>query len=259
MNSQDIIIEFKNVGEKFRLRHYKEYSLKEELVSLLKYGRRIKEEFWALRGISFEINRGEVVGVIGENGSGKTTILNLIAGILKPDEGVIEVYGRVSALLELGIGFHPELSGRENVYLSAAVLGLNKKVIDTKMDEIISFAELERFIDVPVKAYSAGMYMRLAFAVAININPDILLIDEAFAVGDEDFHAKYINKLMGLKMQSKTLIIVSHNMELVNSLCDRAILLKKGYILRNGPVRQVINFYLNTIDSDSNNLTLKKT
>lgn len=237
------IVQFKNVGEKFKLYRQRDNSLKNRIFDFIKETSISKEEFWALSNINFDIKKGEIVGIVGENGSGKTTILNLIAGILKPDAGDIEVKGKVSALLELGTGFHPELSGRENIYLYGAVLGLSKKIIDSKFEEIVRFAELEKFIDAPVKTYSAGMYVRLGFAVAINVDPDILLIDEVLAVGDEAFQQKCIKKIYEFKQKGKTIVFISHNMHLVKTLCNRVIVLKEGRMVVDTDANESIELY----------------
>ncbi len=233
-----MIIKFKGVGEKFRLY------------------RRGEEPFWALRDINFEIGQGECIGVIGENGSGKTTLLNLIAGILTPDEGEIKVHGRVAALLELGVGFQPNLSGRENIYLYGAVLGIDKKVIDARFDEIVRFSELERFIDAPVRTYSAGMYVRLGFAVAINIDADIILIDEVLAVGDESYRLKCIERIMELKKAGKTIIFVSHDVALVEQICNRVIFLKDGRIVCDDAAEIGVNLYLDYVREKRKSLYL---
>jgi ABC-type polysaccharide/polyol phosphate transport system ATPase subunit len=240
------MIEFCNVGEKFRLYHRKETDLKGKIINWLQNNTSPRQEFSALKNISCAIGRGEVVGIVGENGSGKTTLLKLIAGILSPDEGEMRVKGRVSALLELGVAFHPELSGRENVYLYGAVLGLSKNILDSKLVDIINFAELDKFIDAPVKTYSAGMYVRLGFAIAINVNPDILLIDEVLAVGDEAFQRKCIKAIESFKARGKTIIFVSHNMSLVSQICNRVIVLREGKIISDSTASEGISLYLQT-------------
>jgi ABC-type polysaccharide/polyol phosphate transport system ATPase subunit len=202
-----------------------------------------RTEVWAVRDVSFEIGPGEAVGVIGRNGSGKTTLLRLIAGIFRPSTGQLEVGGDVASLLELGAGFHPDFTGRENVYMNGAIHGLKRKYVEAKMDEIVSFAELERFIDVPVRTYSAGMYMRLGFSVAAHLDPDILLLDEVFAVGDEAFQRKCMGKIMDLKARGRTLVFVSHSAPAVERLCERAILLGNGHVLADGPARDSITEY----------------
>ena len=202
-----------------------------------------RTEVWAVRDVSFEIGPGEAVGVIGRNGSGKTTLLRLIAGIFRPSTGQLEVGGEVASLLELGAGFHPDFTGRENVFMNGAIHGLKRKYVEAKMDEIVSFAELERFIDVPVRTYSAGMYMRLGFSVAAHLDPDILLLDEVFAVGDEAFQRKCMGKILDLKARGRTLLFVSHSAPAVERLCERAILLGNGQVLADGPARDSITEY----------------
>jgi ABC-type polysaccharide/polyol phosphate transport system ATPase subunit len=202
-----------------------------------------RTEVWAVRDLSFSIEPGEAVGVIGRNGSGKTTLLRLIAGIFRPSSGHLEVGGSVASLLELGAGFHPDFTGRENVYMNGAIHGLKRKFVEAKMDEIVSFAELERFIDVPVRAYSAGMYMRLGFSVAAHLDPDILLLDEVFAVGDESFQRKCMGKILDLKARGRTLLFVSHSAPAVERLCERAILLSDGRLVADGPARESIVQY----------------
>jgi ABC-2 type transport system ATP-binding protein len=202
-----------------------------------------RTEVWAVRDASFSIEPGEAVGVIGRNGSGKTTLLRLIAGIFRPSTGRLEVGGSVASLLELGAGFHPDFTGRENVFMNGAIHGMKRSYVEEKMDEIVSFAELERFIDVPVRTYSAGMYMRLGFSVAAHIDPDILLLDEVFAVGDEAFQRKCMGKILDLKERGRTLLFVSHSAPAVERLCERAILLSAGAVLADGPARDAITQY----------------
>jgi len=201
------VITVEEVSKRFRLYHERNQSLK---IWMMRGRRATFEEFWALRDVSLEIEEGKTFGLIGENGSGKSTLLKCIAKILRPDSGRISVTGKVSALLELGAGFHPELSGRENIYLNGSILGLGKRDLDRIFDDIVGFAGLERFIDTPVKNYSSGMYIRLGFSVAINVDTDILLIDEILAVGDEQFQRKCNEKFAELKDQGKTVVIVSH-------------------------------------------------
>jgi ABC-type polysaccharide/polyol phosphate transport system ATPase subunit len=202
-----------------------------------------RTEVWAVRDVSFSIESGEAVGVIGRNGSGKTTLLRLIAGIFRPSAGRLQVDGSIASLLELGAGFHPDFTGRENVYMNGAIHGLKRRYVDAQMDEIVSFAELERFIDVPVRTYSAGMYMRLGFSVAAHLDPDILLLDEVFAVGDEAFQRKCMAKILDLKARGRTLVFVSHSAPAVERLCERAILLSGGQLLADGPARDSIAQY----------------
>jgi ABC-2 type transport system ATP-binding protein len=229
------------VSKKFRLYHERNQALK---AAIMRRRRARYEEFWALRDVSFDIDEGDTIGLIGENGSGKSTLLKCIAKILRPDEGRITVAGKLSALLELGAGFHPELSGRENVYLNGAILGLSKKEIDARFDEIIDFAGLEHFIDSPVKNYSSGMYVRLGFSVAINVDPDVLLIDEVLAVGDAEFQMKCERKFDDLKRSGKTIVIVSHAVESIRQFCDRAVLLDHGRIRSIGDANDVVRDYL---------------
>jgi lipopolysaccharide transport system ATP-binding protein len=199
---------------------------------------------WALTDVSFEVNRGEVVGIIGRNGAGKSTLLKILSRITEPTRGFAEIKGRISSLLEVGTGFHPELTGRENVFLNGAILGLRKREIERKFDEIVAFAEVEKFIDTPIKRYSSGMYLRLAFAVAAYLEPEILLIDEVLAVGDFDFQKKCLNKMEDVSSQGRTVFFVSHNMPAVTRLCQRVILLGEGRVLKDGHSHQVVSAYL---------------
>jgi ABC-type polysaccharide/polyol phosphate transport system ATPase subunit len=236
------------LSKRFRLYHERNQYLK---AAVLRGRRSQYEEFWALRDVSFEVRKGEAFGIIGENGSGKSTLLKCLAQILTPDAGSISHDGTVSALLELGAGFHPELSGKENVYLNGAILGLSKKQLDRKFDEIVEFAGLERFIDTPVKNYSSGMYVRLGFAVAVNVDPDILVIDEVLAVGDENFQRKCAEKIAEFREDGRTIVLVSHGLGQVATLCDRAAWLSHGHVEAVGPPIDVINTYAGTVHEDS--------
>ena len=208
------------------------------------HGNRAGEEVWALKDISFKVNQGEVLGIIGRNGAGKSTLLKILSRVTAPTSGEIKVKGRVASLLEVGTGFHPDLTGRENVYLNGAILGMNRREIDRKFDEIVDFSEVEKFIDTPVKRYSSGMYVRLAFAVAANLDPEILVVDEVLAVGDAEFQKKCLGKMDEVAHQGKTVLFVSHNMSAIKTLCTRALLVSKGQIASTGPVDDVVNAYM---------------
>ena len=240
-------IRVNGVSKRFRLYHERNQSLK---VALLRRGRATYEEFWALRDVSFQIPAGTTFGLIGENGSGKSTLLKCMAKILRPDQGGINTVGKVSALLELGAGFHPELSGRDNVYLNGSILGLSTRDIDRRFDEIVEFAGLEKFIDTPVKNYSSGMYVRLGFSVAINVDPDILLVDEVLAVGDEQFQRRCNEKFADLRTRGKTIVIVSHSMGAVRNQCDQVAWLEHGHLNAVGPTGEVIDTYLDRAHGD---------
>lgn len=235
-----IIVE--NLHKKFKVFYDKGQTFKEKL---LFRNRNYYENRWVLRGISFSIAKGEAVGLIGENGSGKSTMLKLLTRIIYPEQGKITMNGRVSSLIELGAGFHPDMSGRENIYTNASIFGLSRKEIDARVAEIIDFSELGEFIDTPVRTYSSGMYMRLAFSVAINVDADILLIDEILAVGDASFQAKCFNKLREIKRRGTTVVIVSHALGQIEQFCDRAIWIDHGLIQSQGTPREVIPQYLN--------------
>lgn len=224
-------IEVRNVNKKFKLYFDKGSGLKDRI--LFRTGNRY-ESREVLRGISFDVRRGEAVGLIGRNGCGKSTTLKIINRILYPDSGTVTVKGRVSSLIELGAGFHPDMSGRENIYTNASIFGLNKKEIDKRLEQIITFSELEKFIDNPVRTYSSGMYMRLAFSVAINVDADVLLIDEILGVGDVSFQAKCFNKLMEVKGRGTTIVIVSHSLSQIEKICDRSIWMEEGMIRESG-------------------------
>jgi lipopolysaccharide transport system ATP-binding protein len=211
-----------------------------------------KTSFWALKDVGFDIFPGEVVGVIGHNGAGKSTLLKVLSRITEPTAGRVELYGRIASLLEVGTGFHPELTGRENIYLNGAILGMRRQEIQSKFDQIVAFAEVEKFIDTPVKRYSSGMYMRLAFAVAAHMEPEILLIDEVLAVGDAAFQKKCLGKMEDVAREGRTVVFVSHNMTAMRSLCSRGLLLKEGQIRRSGSIDECIDDYLSlTEENDS--------
>ncbi len=202
------------------------------------------EYFWALKDVSFEIESGEVVGIIGRNGTGKSTLLKILSQITSPTTGSVELHGRVSSLLEVGTGFHPELTGRENIYLSGSILGMKQREIDKKFDDIVKFAEVEKFLDTPAKRYSSGMYVRLAFAVAAHLEPEVLLVDEVLAVGDSSFQKKCLNKMQSVGEEGRTVLFVSHNMPAITRLCPRTILLDAGSVQHDGPSSQVVSTYL---------------
>jgi len=202
------------------------------------------QTIWALKDVSFEVQRGEVIGIIGRNGAGKSTLLKILSRITEPTEGYAELHGRVGTLLEVGTGFHPELTGRENIYLNGTILGMKRSEIERKFDEIVDFAEVERFIDTPVKHYSSGMYLRLAFAVAAHLDPEILIVDEVLAVGDAQFQKKCLGKMEDVANQGRTVLFVSHNMAAVRTLCTQTVLLRNGTVAGIGPTDQVIGQYL---------------
>jgi lipopolysaccharide transport system ATP-binding protein len=204
------------------------------------------ESFWALKGVSVEIKRGEVVGIIGRNGAGKSTLLKILSRITEPTQGVAEVHGRMSSLLEVGTGFHAELSGRENIYLNGVIMGMKRAEIERKFDEIVAFAEVEKFIDTPVKHYSSGMYLRLAFAVAAHLEPEILIVDEVLAVGDASFQKKCLNQMEHVGREGRTVLFVSHNLAVVTRLCQRTVLLEGGKIIQDGPSQRVVSAYLSS-------------
>lgn len=235
------VISVQNIQKKFKVYFDKSSNLKEKV---LFQNRNYYEERFVLKGVSFEVNKGETIGLIGENGCGKSTMLKLLTKIMYPDQGKIEIKGRVSSLIELGAGFHPDMSGRENIYTNASIFGLTGKEIEKRIDDIIDFSELEEFIDNPVRTYSSGMYMRLAFSVAIHVDADVLLIDEILAVGDANFQAKCFNKLLDLKSKGVTIVIVSHSLGQIEQICDRAIWISKGEIASAGAPRIVIDSYL---------------
>ena len=231
------VVQIEDLSKHFVIR--KEKSLKERVVNFGR-SRLHKEEFWALRDINLEIESGTTVGLIGPNGSGKSTLLKMIGGILQPDTGSVKIRGRLAALLELGAGFHPDLTGRENVYLNASILGLSRVQIDKYFDAIVDFSGIEKFIDTQVKFYSSGMYVRLAFAVAVHVDPDILLVDEVLAVGDEPFQRKCLERIRQFQSEGRTIVLVTHGLDQVAEFCDRAVVLEKGHIVTDGSPRTAL-------------------
>lgn len=239
--SSEYAIEVRDVKKKFKIYYDKGKMLKERM---LFWNRNRYEIKWVLNGVSFKIKKGEAVGLIGHNGCGKSTTLKMLTRIMYPDAGEIIMNGRVSSLIELGAGFHPDMSGRENIYINASIFGLTRAEIDARIDDIIAFSELEKYIDNPVRTYSSGMYMRLAFSVAINVDADILLIDEILAVGDVNFQDKCFNKLLEIKKQGTTIVLVSHSMGQIESICDRCIWIHEGLKRAEGPAAEVDAQYL---------------
>jgi lipopolysaccharide transport system ATP-binding protein len=271
--SDDVVIRVENLGKKYRIRHNAERqrytALRDVIAHKLKApfqflrrsqksevrsqtsdlrpptsARTSSEDFWALRDVSFEVKQGEVVGIIGRNGAGKSTLLKILSRITEPTTGRIRIMGRVASLLEVGTGFHPELTGRENIFLNGAILGMHRAEIKQKFDEIVAFAEVEKFLDTPVKRYSSGMYMRLAFAVAAHLEPEILLVDEVLAVGDAQFQEKCLGKMQDVSKGGRTVLFVSHNMATMRRLCKLAVLLDQGRTVSIDSVETVINRYL---------------
>ncbi|MFQ5556591.1 MAG: ABC transporter ATP-binding protein [Acidimicrobiales bacterium] len=243
-------ISVRGVTKRFRLERDRPSSVKE---AVLRFGRRDVQDFWALREVSLEITRGSFFGLIGHNGSGKSTLLRLMAGIHRPTDGEISTDGRISALLELGSGFHPDLTGRENVFLNGAMLGLGRKQMAAAMDDIIDFSGIGDFIDAPVKIYSSGMYVRLGFAVAVNVDPEILLVDEVIAVGDEEFQHKCMGHMEKLRAAGATIVLVSHNSGLVGDLCDSVGWLDHGRLRAKGDPAEVIHAYLDHVSEGGDN------
>jgi lipopolysaccharide transport system ATP-binding protein len=237
------VISVRDVSKKFILAHDRPKNLADALRGIVKRGQ--KEDFWALADISFDVEKGEALGIIGHNGAGKSTMLKLLTRIMDPTMGTIRTRGRVSALIEVAAGFHPEMTGRENIYLNGSILGMTRKEIDRKLDEIVAFAQLEKFVDTPVKRYSSGMYARLGFAIAAHVEPDILIVDEVLAVGDAEFQKKCLGKMGEVRdNEGRTIVFVSHNMLAVQALCGRALLIDHGRIIDEGPPKDVTARYL---------------
>ena len=252
------IIKVKNLGKKYFIGEKDPYlTLRNKIAHPIKamQGIQMREEFWALKDVNFSVKQGEVVGIIGKNGSGKSTLLKILSRITPPTNGEVQLFGRVGSLLEVGTGFHPELTGRENIYLSGAILGMQKKEIEKKFDEIVNFADIDKFLDTPVKRYSSGMYVRLGFAVAAHLETDVLFVDEVLAVGDVDFQKKCMGKMSAISRQEgRTIIFVSHNMAAVQSLCTKTIWLEHGSVKMIGDTCEVIKSYLNTPQENKSEL-----
>ena len=244
------IIEIQGVGKRYRIGATKEpyLSLRDEVAKWFspaaRRARAAEEEFWALRDVTFSVEPGEAIGIIGRNGAGKSTLLKILSQITPPTEGKITMRGRVGSLLEVGTGFHPELTGRENIYMNGAILGMSRREIARKFDEIVAFAEMEKFLDTPVKRYSSGMYVRLAFAVAAHLEPEILVIDEVLAVGDAEFQKKCLGKMDEVAKQGRTVLFVSHNMQAIRLLCSRCVLLQYGNVVASGEPVDVTSSYM---------------
>ncbi len=261
----DTVIRVENLGKKYLIRHEQRErytALRDVMTNNVKrFGRKLlspftfhhspftesKEEFWALKDVSFEVNHGDKLGIIGRNGAGKTTLLKLLSRITEPTTGRITIKGRVASLLEVGTGFHPELTGRENIFLNGAILGMSKAEIKRKFDEIVAFSEVERFLDTPVKRYSSGMYVRLAFAVAAHLEPEILIVDEVLAVGDAQFQKKCLGKMGDVAKEGRTVLFVSHNMAAVKQLCTKAVLLTSGILSYSDYSNETISHYMQNI------------
>ena len=239
---KEIAISVENVEKSFKIYKDKGFTLKERILFFKSRNAYVKNNI--LRGISFDIEKGDILGIVGKNGSGKSTLLKLMTKIIYPDKGIINTYGKLTSLLELGAGFHPDMTGRENIYINASIYGLTKKEIDSKLDTIIKFSELEEFIDSPIRTYSSGMYMRLAFSVAINVEAEILLIDEILSVGDANFQAKCFRKMQELKNSGITIVIVSHDLHTMEKLCNKVIWIESGKIKRSGIPNEVLKEYI---------------
>jgi lipopolysaccharide transport system ATP-binding protein len=251
---EEIAIRVQQLGKQYRIgltpNRYR--TLRESIVETINVPTRLRRrregidtgKIWALRDISFEVFQGQVLGIIGRNGAGKSTLLKILSRVTEPSEGYAEIHGRVGSLLEVGTGFHPELTGRENIYLNGAILGMNRPEIDSKFDQIVGFAEVEQFIDTPVKRYSSGMYLRLAFAVAAHLEPDILVVDEVLAVGDAQFQRRCLGKMSDVAKQGRTVLFVSHNMSAILRLTQETILLDKGSLVLRAPTQEAVDYYL---------------
>src|SRR5260221_236765 len=272
-----IAISVKNLGKRYRIgaaqTKFKYGMLREVLVDVAMTPVRIykgltgkavrgtssSSSFWALKDISFDVEEGKVLGIVGRNGAGKSTLLKILSRVTEPTEGTVSVRGRVGSLLEVGTGFHPELTGRENIYLNGSILGMSRKEIEQKFDEIVAFSEVERFLDTPVKRYSSGMSVRLAFAVAAHLEPEILLVDEVLAVGDAAFQRKSLGKMDEVAKQGRAVIFVSHNLAIIQALCNRAVLLERGQAIADGEVGATIAEYLRTLERAASDDLLERT
>ncbi|WHZ07177.1 MAG: Teichoic acid export ATP-binding protein TagH [Cytophagales bacterium] len=248
------ILEIQNISKKFRISHQTAgyLSLRERMTNVLKFEKNNTEDFWALKDVSFDVQPGDSIGIIGRNGAGKSTLLKILSKITPPTSGKIISRGRIASLLEVGTGFHPELTGRENIFFNGSLLGMKRKEIESKFDEIVDFSGVEKFLDTPLKHYSSGMQLRLAFAVAAFLEPEILIIDEVLAVGDAEFQKKCLGKMEDVSKSGRTILFVSHNMTAVDLLCNKSVLLSGGRIIKEGSTKDVIAQYLNEGDSKEN-------
>ncbi len=260
MSSNPPVISVRGLGKSYTIAHNssRSNSLKEAISKRFRHpfgdGGGDKETFWALQDVNFEVKQGEILGIIGRNGAGKSTLLKILSRIVVPTTGSIDIRGRMASLLEVGTGFHPELTGRENIYLNGSILGMSRRDIAARFDEIVAFAEIEKFLDTPVKRYSSGMFVRLAFAVAAHLEPEILIIDEVLAVGDNNFQKKCLSKVESVSGEGRTVIFVSHNMNTVTRICPRAILLQQGRVISDGAADEVTRAYLR---SDQGSMSLR--
>lgn len=251
--TREIAIKVNGLGKKYTIGKKKDGSLRGSLANVFRSQAKKGEDFWALRDLNFEINQGDIVGVIGRNGAGKSTLLKVLSKITKPTTGRIEINGRVASLLEVGTGFHPELTGRENIYLNGTILGMTRKEVAAKFEEIVEFSGVRKFIDTPVKRYSSGQYVRLAFAVAAHLEPEILIIDEVLAVGDAEFQKKCLGKMKNIAGEGRTVIFVSHDIGAVKNLCTKGILLENGEVKHLGDVKSVIAKYQSSTQNNDDN------
>jgi ABC-2 type transport system ATP-binding protein len=249
----EIAVDVRGVSKRFRLAHGRHNSLKERVIH---GGRTPHEDFWALKNVSLVAREGETVGILGRNGSGKSTLLKCICGVLQPTAGEVVVRGKLAGLLELGAGFQQDLTGRENIYLNGSMLGMSKKEVDRVFDDIVDFSELEEFIDGQVKFYSSGMYVRLGFAVAVNVNPDILVVDEVLAVGDERFQRKCIERVKDFQREGRTILLVTHSPDQVRSICDRAVVLSHGDVVNEGPPGEAVRIFREGLLEEEGTLTI---
>jgi len=257
MKNDNTVIRVENLSKRYTLGQLHTNSFRDRVSCLFKKDRSQKErrKIWALRDVSFEVKQGEVLGIIGRNGAGKSTLLKILSRITRPTNGTAQINGRVGSLLEVGTGFHPELTGRENIYLNGAILGMRQTEVSRKFDDIVTFAEIEKFLDTPVKRYSSGMYVRLAFSVAAHLEPEILLVDEVLAVGDASFQKKCLSKMGEVSVQGRTVLFVSHNLAAIRHLCNQAILLEAGKVESRGDPEDIIARYL---QSDSTDYAVQK-
>ncbi|HKP37471.1 MAG TPA: ABC transporter ATP-binding protein [Pyrinomonadaceae bacterium] len=262
------IVQVRNLGKRYYLTRARNTSptLREALVGAARAfsfqrlsTRTDSDHFWALREVTFDVRPGEVIGIIGPNGAGKSTLLKLLARITKPTEGEADIYGRVGSILEVGTGFHPDLSGRENIYLNAAILGMKRHEIRRKLDEIIAFSEIDQFLEMPVKFYSSGMYVRLAFAVAVHLEPDVLILDEVLSVGDAAFQVKCQEKMSQVRRQGHTIFLVSHNMQAIRESCNRVFIISDGRLTQRSDVQNAIDEYLQGLTSARKPITGART